>query len=94
LEVPLASIANIDGRVEVRGKLPTAGTVCLLVALLDEPATIAEFDAACRRAGATPASIVALVDRLPHHDRRVLSMLRWSDYLLQPDTCPVCRRGA
>lgn len=87
---PLASVTNVDGMVEVRGHLPEAGDVWLLVTLLDEAATVAEFEAACRRTGATAAGVVALVDRLPHPDPRVRSLARWSEHLSDPDTCPVC----
>lgn len=88
--LPLGSIANVDGMIEVRGHLPAEGRVSLVVTRLDEVSTIAEFEAACRRAGAEPAGVVVLVDRLPHPDARVSSLLRWSDYLSAPETCPVC----
>lgn len=87
---PLASVTNMDGMVEVRGELPGSGDIWLLVTFLDEAATIAEFEAACRRAGATPAGVVALVDRLPEPDGRVRSLVRWSEHLSDPGSCPAC----
>lgn len=90
----LASIANVDGMIEVRGRLPAQGRVSLLVTLLDEAATIAEFEAACRRTGAEPAEAIALVDRLPHPDARVRSLVRWSEHMSTPEACPVCGGSA
>jgi hypothetical protein len=90
LAVPVASIANQDGMVRVVGRLPDSGAVWLVISVLDEPATIAEFGAASSRSGAQAAGVVALVDRLSHPDPRVRALLHWSDYSHQPDKCPVC----
>jgi hypothetical protein len=90
LGVPVASIANQDGMLQVGGRLPNAGAVALVIAVLDEPATISEFVAACSQAGAEAAGVVALVDRLNHPDLRVRALLRWADYTDKPDQCPVC----
>jgi hypothetical protein len=92
-QLPLASIANVDGMIEVRGRLPDRGRVLLLITLLDEPTTIAEFEAACRRAGAEPAGVIALVDRLPQSDARVRSLVRWSEHISAPEACPICGRS-
>ncbi len=88
--VPVASVTNVDGKVEVGGRLPSQGEVWLVVTLLDEPATIAEFDAACRRSGAAPGGVVALVDRLSNADSRVRQLARWADHVYEPAACPVC----
>ncbi|HZV51498.1 MAG TPA: hypothetical protein VFD49_17235 [Candidatus Dormibacteraeota bacterium] len=88
--VPLASIRNADGRIEVGGRLPARGPVWLLVTVLDDPATIAGFEAACRRAGAEPGGVVALVDRLPEPETRVRRLTRWTDHVHPTGACPVC----
>jgi hypothetical protein len=90
LGVPVASIANQDGVLQIGGRLPRSGAVSLVIGVLDEPATIGEFVAACAQAGAEAAGVVALVDRLTHHDIRVRALLRWADYVEKPDQCPVC----
>jgi hypothetical protein len=92
LGVPTASIANQDGMLEIGGRLPASGPVWLVISVLDEPATIAEFAAACSQAGAEAAGVVALVDRLTHPDIRVRPLLRWADHTDDPDQCPVCAR--
>ncbi len=93
LGVPVASIANQDGRLVVGGRLPGSGPVCLVISVLDEPETIAEFAAACSQSGAEAAGVVALVDRLSHPDTRVRALLRWSDYTHEPEQCPECARS-
>jgi hypothetical protein len=90
LGIPVASIANQDGMLQIGGKLPANGAVSLVIGVLDEPATIGEFVAACSQAGAQAAGVVALVDRLTHPDIRVRALLRWADYVDKPDRCPVC----
>jgi hypothetical protein len=90
LGIPVASIANQDGMLQIGGHLPRSGAVALVIGVLDEPATISEFVAACSRAGAEAAGVVALVDRLSHPDIRVRALVRWADYTDKPEQCPVC----
>jgi hypothetical protein len=90
LGVPVASIANQDGMLQIGGRLPESGAVWLVIGVLDEPATIGEFVAACSQAGADAAGVVALVDRLTHPDIRVKALLRWADFTDKPDECPIC----
>jgi hypothetical protein len=91
LGIPLASITNVDGRIEVGGRFPASGPVALVTTILEQEATLAEFEAACGRASCAPAGAVALVDRLPRPDPRVSALLRWADHEYEPSACPLCR---
>lgn len=94
LGLPLASITNVDGRIEVGGRFPAGGAVALITTILEQEATLAEFEAACGRGSCAPAGAVVLVDRLPKRDHRVSALLRWGDHEYEPSACPRCADGA
>lgn len=92
--IPLASITNVEGRIEVGGRFPASGLVFLVTTILEQESTLAEFEAACARANCVPAGAVALVDRLAGPDSRVSALLRWVDHEYVPSACPRCRAEA
>lgn len=90
LEVPVASIVNRDGVIQVDGKLPRSGSVWTVISVLDDPGSVSEFVAACAEAGVEAGGVIALVDRLSSPEQTVRSLLRWADFSYEPDDCPVC----